>query len=73
MPDFQNACNPVIVDTMVFVECEINLSQRIDKTNWVASLASENSIIQRIVVFCGLEKGQQIRSTTRKIICHSKG
>ena len=59
-PDFQAACDPVIVDKMVFLECDIHPSERIDEAKWVASLASENPSIQGIVASCALEKGQEI-------------
>ena len=67
LPDFQAACDPVIVDTMVFLECDIHPSQRIDEAKWVASLASENPSIQGIVASCALEKGQEIRPNLEEL------
>lgn len=61
LPDFNTACSHIKVDAMVFLECDIHPSHRLQEARWVASLAEDDSRIKGLVASSPLEKGDEVR------------
>ena len=61
LPDYNKACDPVRVESMVFVQCEADFSQAMDEANWISSLAQQEPRIKGIVPWAPLEKGEGAR------------
>jgi L-fuconolactonase len=59
--DFNAACGPVKVETMVFMQCECEKSQSREEVAWVTELAQADRRLRGIVAFAPLEKGEAAR------------
>jgi L-fuconolactonase len=61
LADYNQACGPVKVERMVFVQCECDPAEYRRETQWVADLARQDKRIQGIVSWAPLEKGEAAR------------
>lgn len=61
LSDYNAACGPVKVETMVFMQCECDPSQSRDEVAWVTELARTDRRIRGIVAQAPLEKGEAAR------------
>ncbi|MBM3263567.1 MAG: amidohydrolase family protein [candidate division Zixibacteria bacterium] len=62
--DFRNACGPVAIDRIVFVQCECDPAQNVEEAAFIAHLArTEDDRIQGIVAQASLEMGDAVRSS----------
>ena len=59
--DYRQACDPVQVDKMVFIQAECDISQFALEAQWVTQCAREDSRIEGIVPWAPLEKGESAR------------
>jgi L-fuconolactonase len=55
--DYQQACGPVQVGKMVFVQCECDPVQAPEEAEWVSEVAKKDPRIRGIVAWAPLEKG----------------
>lgn len=67
LEDYQAACGPVNVEKMVFLQAEADFAQFMRETEWVTSLAEEDSRLQGIVAWAPLEKGDGARADLDKL------
>ena len=68
LSDYDQHCQPVDVDRMVFVQCDCDDEQGIEEARWVADLAQKDSRIQGIVAFAPIEKEEQISSYLNQLV-----
>jgi L-fuconolactonase len=64
---YRNACGPVQVEQMVFLQCECDFAQFMDEANWVTSLVHDDPRITGIVPWAPLEKGDAVRSDLEQL------
>lgn len=57
LEEFRQACGPVPVAKMIFVECGCDPSQSLDEARWVMELSRADSRIEGMVVHAPLENG----------------
>jgi L-fuconolactonase len=67
LKEYNEATDPVKVDKMVFLECDIDKSQFIQEVEWVTELAAIDPRIQGIVAFAPLELGENARVHLEKL------
>ena len=67
LSDYNQACESVKVEKMVFVQAEVDFSQFMDETDWVTSLAKDDPRIEGIVSWAPLEKGDSVRHDLEKL------
>ena len=67
LEDYNRACDPVQVEKMVFIQCEVAASQFMDEAEWVTSLAKVDTRLEGIVPWAPLEKGDAVRSDLEKL------
>jgi L-fuconolactonase len=67
LEDYKRACDPVQVEKMVFLQCEVEFSQFMDEAEWVTKLAGEDNRIQGIVPWAPLEKGDAAKPDVEKL------
>ncbi len=60
LDDYNEACGPVQVGKMVFLQCEC--SQYAEEADWVTALAQRDPRIEGIVPWAPLEKGAAVRA-----------
>jgi L-fuconolactonase len=60
--DYNAACGPVKVETIVFMQCECEPAQSRLEVAWVTELARADRRIKGIVAFAPLEKGEGARA-----------
>jgi L-fuconolactonase len=66
--DYQEACGPIEVDRMVFVQAEVDFSQFMEEAAWVTRLAKEQDPrISGIVPWAPLERGDAMRPDLAKL------
>lgn len=66
--DYNQACGPVDVGAMVFIQCECAPEQFYDEAQWVAGLAEEDRRIRGIVPWAPLEKGEGARKALERMV-----
>ncbi len=57
LEDYDQACGPVNVGKMVFLQAEVDSQLFLEEANWVNSLADQDSRLQGIVPWAPLENG----------------
>jgi L-fuconolactonase len=67
LADYNHACEPVVVDKMVFIQCEADYSQFMHEVEWVDSLAKVDNRLQGIVPWSPLENGDAVRPTLERL------
>lgn len=67
LSDYNQACESVQVEKMVFIQAEVDFSQFMDETDWVTSLAKDDPRIEGIVSWAPLEKGDSVRHDLEKL------
>jgi len=60
LTDYDQHCQSVNVDRMVFVQCDCDDDQGLKEARWVADLAQKDSRIQGIVAFAPIEKEKEL-------------
>lgn len=65
--DYRQACGPVQVAKMVFVQCECDPAQSFDEARWVADVAKTEPRIRGIVAQAALEKGEAIADALARL------
>jgi L-fuconolactonase len=61
--DYREHCADVVVDQMVFLECDLDATQFLDEAKWVASLAAgEEPRLKGIVAHAPLHKGDAAKA-----------
>ena len=60
LTDYDQHCQSVNVDRMVFVQCDCDDDQGLKEAHWVADLAQKDSRIQGIVAFAPIEKEKEL-------------
>ncbi len=60
--DFREACGPLRVEKIVFLQCECDPSQYRDEVKFVTELAKEESRLAGMVPWAPLEKGEAARA-----------
>ncbi len=66
LADYQRACGPVLVEKLVFLQCECDFAQFREEAAWVTSLAQEDPRLQGIVPWAPLENGDAARVDLEK-------
>ncbi len=61
LEDYRQACGPVEVEAMVFLQCEADFSQFLDEAAWVADQAQADPRIKAMVPWAPLELGDAAR------------
>jgi len=67
MEDFDRACESIVVDKLVFIQCEADFSQFMKEVEWVDSLADIDNRLQAIVPWSPLENGDAVRPILEKL------
>lgn len=62
LSDYNAACGPVKVESVVFMQCDCVSSQSRDEVAWVTELARADRRLQGIVAFAPLERGEAARA-----------
>ena len=62
LDDYRQACGSVLVEQMVFLQCECDVAQFMQEARWVTQLAHEDPRLTGIVPWAPLEKGDAARS-----------
>ncbi len=70
LADYNQACGPVRVDKMIFVQCECKPSQYRQEAQWVLSLAQDDLRLQGVVPWAPLEKGAAVRAELEGLARH---
>ena len=60
LTDYDQHCQSVNVDRMVFVQCDCDDDQGLKEARWVADLAQKDSRIQGIVAFAPIENEKEL-------------
>jgi L-fuconolactonase len=71
LEDYRQACGPVQVERMVFLQCEVDVRQFRQEADWVTSLAQQEPRIQGIVPWAPLEKGDAARADLDALAANS--
>ncbi len=71
LADYKQACEPVRVEKMIFVQCECEPLQYQRDVEWVLSLAQDDPRIQGIVPWAPLEKGAAVRAELAGLAAHN--
>ncbi len=66
--DYDKATSSVVVESFVFLECELDHSRAKDEARWVASLAQEDNRIKGIVPWAPIENGEGARVVIEELI-----
>lgn len=61
LEDYDEACGPLRIESMVFVQAECDFAQYKQEADWVTSLAQQDPRIAGIVAWAPLEKGESVR------------
>lgn len=61
LDDYRQACGPLEVARMVFVQCEVAFSQYREEVAWVTHLAGRDARIRGLVPWAPLEQGEAAR------------
>ena len=67
MDEFDAARVSVNIGGIVFVECDVLASQRLDEAHWISSLAEADPRIKGIVASAALEHGQAVQDDLEKL------
>jgi L-fuconolactonase len=67
LADYRQACGPVEVAKMVFVQCDCDPAQSQQEAEWVTDLAREDSRIRGIVARVSLEQGESAEPAIAKL------
>jgi L-fuconolactonase len=59
--DYYEATKALIIEKMIFMQCECDPSMYMDEVNWVTQLAEVEPKLQGIISFAPLEKGEAVR------------
>lgn len=70
MKDYDAACGETTVDTLVFVQCEVDRSQFMAEADWVASEAEKDPRIKGMVSWAPVEKGAAVAEDLEKLKQH---
>ena len=65
--DYRQACGPVGVSGMVFVQCECSPAQFEEEAAWVTAVAREDPRIRGIVAWAPLEQGDAARDALARL------
>lgn len=68
LEDYRNACGPVQVEKMVFLQCEVDFAQFREEAAWVTSLAKQDPRIAGMVPWAPLEKGDAARADLEALL-----
>jgi L-fuconolactonase len=67
LADYNQACGPVQVEKMVFLQAEVDFALFQEEADWVTSLAEADPRIEGIVPWAPLEKGDAARPALEKL------
>ena len=67
LEDYDQACGPVAVEKMVFLQAEVDFDLFMEEADWVDSLADQDSRLQGIVPWAPLELGDAARPALEKL------
>ncbi|MBN2378026.1 MAG: amidohydrolase family protein [Sedimentisphaerales bacterium] len=68
LADYHQACKPLQIDALVFIQCEVDVSQALDEAKWIMDLAQNDHRIKAIIPWAPLEKGENCRSCLEKLV-----
>ncbi|BET68943.1 amidohydrolase [Opitutales bacterium ASA1] len=68
LTDYREACGPVQVAKMVFLQCECDFARFEEEAAWIASLASVDPRIRGIVPWAPLEKGDTVEGDLERLV-----
>ncbi len=71
LADYDEACGEVSVDTLVFVQCEVNRNQFLAEADWVADQAEQDQRIKGMVTWAPVEKGAAVAEDLEKLKRHN--
>jgi L-fuconolactonase len=71
LEDFRKHCGPVVVEAMVFVQCEAEFSAFAREADWVAEQARVDPRIQALVAWAPLEKGPAVSAELERLQRHN--
>lgn len=69
--DFDDASAPIQIESMVFVQCEVDFSMYFEEAEWVSMLARKESRLKGLVAWAPLEKGNAVREDLEALKRHS--
>lgn len=70
LADYDEACGDVAVDTLVFVQCEVDRSQFMAEADWVAEQAERDRRIRGMVTWAPVSKGGAVAGDLKKLKRH---
>ena len=68
LTDYDQHCQSVDVDRMVFVQCDCDDNQGLKEARWVSDLAQKDSRIQGIVAFAPIEKEKELPNYLTQLV-----
>ncbi len=72
LPEYNQVCGSIAVERMVFLQCEVDVTQFMQEAEWVDSLADQDSRLQGIVPWAPLEKGDGVRPDLEKLAANPR-
>jgi L-fuconolactonase len=67
LEDYDEACGDVVVDRMVFVQCEVDRHQFLDEAAWVSEQAERDPRIQGMVTWAPVERGAAVAEDLERL------
>lgn len=68
LEDYDKACGDVVVEKMVFLQCEVDTTHYEQEAAWVSELATKDPRIQGMVPWAPCEKGQPVRADLERLV-----
>jgi L-fuconolactonase len=68
LPEYNKACTPLQIEAIVFMQCEVDISQALDEAGWVMELSRNDPRIKAIIPWAPMENGSQSRPYLEKLI-----
>lgn len=72
LDDYDRACKPVVVERMVFLQCEVDVAQFMQEAAWVNELADQDPRLQGIVPWAPLENGDAARPALEELAANPR-
>ena len=68
LPEYNRACEPLQVEAMVFIQCEVDVCHALDEAKWIMDLARGEQRIKAIIPRAPLEKGDHSRAYLEELV-----
>ena len=70
LSDYQDACGPLPIEALVFMECDVEASQGLEEARWILELAAKEPRIKAVIPRAPLERGEGSRPSLEELGRH---